>query len=322
MTNATKDPLRNSAKLADAATKQALKLLKDYQKGEAEPMSAMEFCELVLREGFGLKNWGVGQRQRIVISKARKETLGKYDTKLMKAPPKAQPVELPSTTKVFKQLSNELSSKNDEKKVTIESAFDSTALEENGILHVPGVLSSSQVLDVLSHLSEVEDSNQFNWTFLRPTTGNGKHGAYATITTMPESLRNFQDDLRKTLKDKLGVDSGDKTIFLKYGIGGVNWAHQDQSSCPYQAFLLLSRPNIDFQGGNLYVSDPSSPNEGKTEGAVCHEVAFQSSGDLVVFAANDVNSHNQPYYHGMTEVLPGKNDVADSHRLAIGLLQT
>ena len=44
-------------------------------------------------------------------------------------------------------------------------------------------------------------------------------------------------------------------IIDRYAAGGVNWAHQDQSEGPYQAYLLLSRPGVDFTGGGLYITE-------------------------------------------------------------------
>lgn len=144
------------------------------------------------------------------------------------------------------------------------------------------------------------------WTFLRPTTGTGQQGAYAILANVPQSLANLRDELRQAVENKLGVESGDKTI--------LNWAHQGQSTCPYQALLLLSRPGFDSEEGKLYVVDPSSRDETANK-RVCNKVDFQSSGDLVIFAANDSNPTSRPFYHGMTEVLSGqKRGEKDSHR--------
>jgi len=318
-----KDPLKDTKNLVEAASMQAKKLLKEYTKGKGGVMTAMGFCRLVLDEGFGLQDWGVGQRQRIVISNARKEILGKNDANIIKRPPKASPLQLPSTSEIYKELAEENVAKTAMKKTSIDSKLDPDALKMNGILLVPTVFPYENVINVLEYLSKFEDNKKLKWTFLRPSTGNGQQGAYVTLpANVPESLRNLQDELRQALKNKLGVESGEKTLFLKYGVGGVNWAHQDQSTFPYQAMLLLSRPEVDFQGGKLYVADPSTTGKSANE-KVCNRVDFQSSGDLVIFAANNSKPTSRPFYHGMTKVIPGQNkNEKDSHRLAIGLLQT
>ena len=338
------DPLRDTTTLVDAATKQALKLKEEYaktkqKKNVAKTMTAMEFCLCVLEEGLGLPDFGVGQRQRIVISKTRKEVLGKeLDSKIIHAPTKGKTMdcEMVPTREVYEQLSKEISEDqqiaDDASSEQLESAFDADSLKENGILHMPKVVSSQEVLDILKELSDLEVDNKkniFRWTYLRPTTGNGEYGAYAKFPPrkVPKLVQQIQKQLQHLLETKMDVESGNKAIYLKYGPGGVNWAHQDQSTHPYQAMLLLSRPNIDFRGGKLYVCDPSP-----SLGVMKKEIEWKSHGDLVIFSANDNNATGRPFYHGMTKIEGigagdeniNKTETGDGacHRLAIGMLQT
>jgi len=126
--------------------------------------------------------------------------------------------------------------------------------------HISNALNDQNILDILKHLSELEDNDKLKWTKLRPSMGNGQQGGYATLSTaaLPLCLMSLQTQLQETLDTYLGVKSGSKMLLLKCGPGGINWAHQDQSAYPYQALLQISRPTVDFQGGNLYICDPSS----------------------------------------------------------------
>lgn len=104
-----------------------------------------------------------------------------------------------------------------------------------------------------------------------------------------------------------------KTIFLSYGLGGENWAHQDNNccqACPFQALLLLSHPGVDFSGGTFYVA-----RKARGGGIIRHEVALTSPGDLVVFQAGKGSG----WFHGILPVRRGTAE--DCRREAVGLLQ-
>ena len=96
-------------------------------------------------------------------------------------------------------------------------------------------------------------------------------------------------------------------MLLRYGEGGVNWAHQDQAQSPWQAVLLLNPP-AEYEGGALYIVDAAE------EPLKRKEAPFESEGDVVVFAANSNAPGGRQWYHGMSEVRRGR-------RFAVGLFQ-
>ncbi|CAE7562286.1 unnamed protein product [Symbiodinium natans] len=86
------------------------------------------------------------------------------------------------------------------------------------------------------------------------------------------------------------------TIFLAFGEGGVNLAHQDPYGSlffPYQAVLMLSRRGQDFNGGEFFVKNMKS-------GQVVEVAA--SEGDVTVFAANSAAVQGSDFKHGVREV--------------------
>jgi len=101
------------------------------------------------------------------------------------------------------------------------------------------------------------------------------------------------------------------------GKGGVNYAHRDQSEGGYQAYLLLSRPGLDFTGGDFYIVDPAAP-------AKTRQVQWRASGDLIVFAANSKEKAEgapRNWLHGFREVVAGSAGAAGCHLCVVGLLE-
>eukprot|EP00966_Prymnesium_polylepis_P157662 3643813-Prymnesium_polylepis.1 len=107
---------------------------------------------------------------------------------------------------------------------------------------------------------------------------------------------------------------GEKTLLTRYGEGGINRAHQDQCTHPYQGYLLLSRPGRDFVGGSIYLTDPAAKHAAHTAAtgsvtgraaaaaAVAEvEVEWANAGELVVFAANATAADGRHWYHGVRE---------------------
>ena len=118
------------------------------------------------------------------------------------------------------------------------------------------------------------------------------------------ALKKIQTELVD--KMKLPTNSkNSKTILLGYGEGGVNWAHQDANpNYPYQALLMLSEPESDFSGGQLY-----SLNGGKNFKKTKSGIQYQ--GDVCIFKSNG------KFYHGMERVKKGTKDL--TCRIACGL---
>jgi len=85
-----------------------------------------------------------------------------------------------------------------------------------------------------------------------------------------------------------------KAIVLRYGEGAENWAHREgqivteDANCsanafPYQGTVMLSRPGVDFTGGEFYVAskDAASGHITRTK------VEFKNPGDVILFRADN-----------------------------------
>jgi hypothetical protein len=189
----------------------------------------------------------------------------------------------------------------------LEHHADAARLLSEGVLRIPSLLSAQQAREVLLALGApgaLEDKEQV----LRASSGNGEGGGYTTIRRTPPALAAACAALRAWLQPPLPDGKQDKCLLLRYGDGGVNWAHQDQADGAWQAVMLLNPPH-EYAGGHLYVVDAAgAPPRTRTE------VPFENAGDVVVFAANSSAPGGRHWYHGMTEVTRGQ-------RFAVGLFQ-
>lgn len=178
-------------------------------------------------------------------------------------------------------------------------------LEERGAILIPGLLTPQQAHECLIALGQ-NGALEKHEEKMRESVGHGVNGAYTTIKRTPAALKAVCDALRTWLTPPPAAGKT-KTLLLKYGEGGINWAHQDQGTSPWQAVMLLNPPS-EFTGGALYVVDvaqqPLAPLE----------VPFTSAGDVVVFAANSNEPRGRHLYHGMSEVTQGR-------RFAVGMFQ-
>eukprot|EP00908_Phaeocystis_cordata_P013473 Transcript_24535.p3 GENE.Transcript_24535~~Transcript_24535.p3 ORF type:complete len:176 (-),score=73.98 Transcript_24535:55-582(-) len=162
---------------------------------------------------------------------------------------------------------------------------------------------------------------------LRASSGNGEGGGYSTIARPPPALAAAAAALRAWLRPPPS-EAQAKALLLRYGAGGVNWAHQDQNSSPWQAVLLLNPP-AEFDGGALYVLDAAAAaaaadaaaadaeSAAANDAAVASrcELPFGAAGDAIVFAANSTAYDGARHlYHGMTLMTRGR-------RFAVGMFQ-
>eukprot|EP00928_Gymnodinium_smaydae_P062846 TRINITY_DN46600_c0_g1_i1.p1 TRINITY_DN46600_c0_g1~~TRINITY_DN46600_c0_g1_i1.p1 ORF type:complete len:447 (-),score=60.15 TRINITY_DN46600_c0_g1_i1:41-1381(-) len=102
------------------------------------------------------------------------------------------------------------------------------------------------------------------------------------------------------------------TIFLAYGEGGVNLAHQDPYGTvffPYQMMLMLSRRNRDFAGGAFFVKDMSTGKAVEVEA---------DEGDLTIFAANKHAVNGADFKHGVRPLCRTKGGSCE--RFSVGLV--
>ena len=173
---------------------------------------------------------------------------------------------------------------------------------------------------------------------LHPALGNGTHGAYATISRpLPALLQRVEEAAREWIIAHAGpltdvkvmldakpptMEPGDKvlrgtssrgphsTLLLRYGLGGINYAHHD--SCgDFQALLLLSQPGVDYTGGAFYLGDANPPFSTKA-------FPFTQAGELLVFRGRKGRGQVD-YLHGMREVQAGSGEV--TRRFAVGFFQ-
>lgn len=142
-------------------------------------------------------------------------------------------------------------------------------------------------------------------TQLRPSTGNGAHGAYAYFEPPPDSpLWQIRDSVCQKFNLDATAAAESRCVLIRYGLGGVNFLHQDQCALRLQATILLSRPGLDFTGGEFFVQ----PANGQPPVvADC-----RSAGDVVVFEAANGFAHG---------ILPVKLGAERCQRFAIGLFQ-
>lgn len=319
------NPLRDKELLVAASRAQAAVL--SSRPGE-KATTAIEFCREVLREQLGLRDFAIGQWERMVISSARKEALGEKDSIFIVKPPTATAVHLPSLAECAHALNDGIASSGSSTGATshaktasdlrarLSAGLDPVALQTKGALLIPSVFGAKQVSAIAAKLAEENICGAE--IRLRASTGNGIGGAYQPIqlSAVPE-LSELSKMLAEVICERLNTpECGSKALALRYAEGGVNWAHQDQSACPFQALLLLSRPAIDFTGGQFYVTDAVAARAGGRD-AVC-QIEWQGNGDVIVFAANG-NGSERAWYHGMREVTRGADRC---QRLAVGLLQT
>lgn len=162
--------------------------------------------------------------------------------------------------------------------------------------------------------------------------GNGAHGSYATLVApLPALLQRVQEAARQWILEHAGplkpvkkLDEkgkyttlagatalgGTKSLLLRYGLGGINYAHHD--SCgDFQALLMLSQPGIDYKGGAFYLGEAEPPFATKA-------FPFAHAGELLIFRGRQGHG-DRAYLHGMQQVLAGS--AAETRRFAVGFFQ-
>mmetsp|Transcript_23193 Transcript_23193/g.55494 ORF Transcript_23193/g.55494 Transcript_23193/m.55494 type:complete len:314 (+) Transcript_23193:174-1115(+) len=148
---------------------------------------------------------------------------------------------------------------------------------------------------------------------LRASCGNGLSGNGTSFYSDMSGYQILQEKLQQLLQGCENAEEPKKCIYLSYCEGAENWAHQDNNTCkncPYQAMLLLSRPGVDFSGGDFYIA-----RKGQDEREISvFLVPLESQGDLVIFQA----SKRSGWFHGVTRISKGTSEVC--RREAVGLL--
>lgn len=116
----------------------------------------------------------------------------------------------------------------------------------------------------------------------------------------PSSLRAFHDLCRR---EPFNQKRPSPLVFY-YQRGGECYAHQDifgnrSIAFPYQAVIMLTRPKVDFQGGEFYLKDCASGRQRNFD---------LKEGDCLIFDTG-VLAPSSKVKHGMTKVLKGKRAV-------------
>ena len=214
-------------------------------------------------------------------------------------------------------------------------------LDSHGIVRISQVFSQQTVVALRLALTKMlKDYNNKpkGRKTLSDTQGNGRNGFYFYFDPDDlDCLNHLRENIIKQLYREHKEQAQETSfIALCYGEGGENYTHQDntatkQDKTPairYQALVLLNTPGKDFNGGELYVQDGRvpmttmtndkhecvAPTKNQTSNFACGGQA----GDVVVFKANG-SGGGKNWFHGMTEVTKGTNDVCQ--RWGIGLFQ-
>ena len=188
-------------------------------------------------------------------------------------------------------------------------------------MRIPNAITSDQATQLIADTRERKTSGAKR---LAETSGAGRKGVYVNVPPLHSTaawittIKTVRGAVLECLKeeglvtDEVLSDTGHQCIKIKYVCGGLNYAHTDQNSVPYQALLMLSRPGIDFNGGSMYVTHESDPV------ATRREVPCESAGDLIIFRC-DSDGGGRKLRHGMTEVTAGSVGEAKTERHVIGI---
>ncbi|KAL3933472.1 MAG: hypothetical protein SGPRY_000263 [Prymnesium sp.] len=329
------NPLRDRIKLTAA-----VRTLAEAALQHNRTMTAMTFCREVL-SSLGLHQVAVGQAERIFISAARKVALGARDAEIIIQPGPAIPVAVPSLRSVAAALSGVEQKSCGPHDHTIEPILpeclnerlarrlDVDQLRSRSLVHLESFLNTEEIALIARNLAEGGASDE-RVTALRESSGTGRNGAYGDVhVAKVPLLRELKTALKSSLCQKQGNSLvahgtlGDKVVVTRYAEDGINYAHQDQRTGGYQAYLLLSRPGVDFCGGQLYIIDPEAIVAGAVDAISTRQVEWKRSGDLVIFAANAAEAADCPknWLHGFREISTGCVHKAQCHLCVVGVLE-
>jgi len=131
-----------------------------------------------------------------------------------------------------------------------------------------------------------------------PITTQSKDGANASKALPSKALEKFWTSC------KLKSQTRSASLVLYYKEGGLNLPHQDIFGSvyfPFQVVVMLTKPGVDFKGGQFYTLDAVKGTQTKFN---------LKQGDVLIF-------HSSVCKHGMTKVESGKRAVfASSFHLA------
>jgi uncharacterized protein len=206
------------------------------------------------------------------------------------------------------------------------------ALEETGHGVMPGLLGARECTDIAALY---EDPGRFRSKVVMAKHGFGR-GEYQYFRhPLPERVvalrrwlyealvpvanrwaevlgkpRRYPGRLEKYLAECHAAGQDRPTpLLLRYGPGDFNCLHQDLYGAlafPFQVTVLLSKPEVDFTGGEFVLTQQRPRMQSRVE------VVPLSQGDAVVFAVNErpVQGTRGVYRvrmrHGVSEVRSGQ----------------
>ena len=105
-------------------------------------------------------------------------------------------------------------------------------------------------------------------------------------------------------------------LLLRYGPGDYNCLHQDlygEHVFPLQVVVLLSEPNVDFEGGEFVITEQRPRMQTRAQ------VVPMIKGDAVVFAVNH-RPHRGTRGDYRVALRHGVSEVRAGHRHALGII--
>ena len=215
-----------------------------------------------------------------------------------------------------------------------------SALDEHGFVLVPEVLSQTQCdeiaryyvdehrfrsrIDMARHSFGQGEYKYFNYPLpdvvqrlrtsiyphLAPLANQWRARLGGKNSSYPESLSDFIEQCHHAGQKR------PTPLMLKYGAGDFNCLHQDLYGdvvFPFQATFFLSRPGIDFEGGEFVVAEQRPRRQSRVE------VLAPSQGDAIIFSV-----HHRPvrgargYYRA--NLRHGVSTIRSGNRYTLGII--
>lgn len=205
-----------------------------------------------------------------------------------------------------------------------------TQLHEKGYATVPGFLSEAECQSLIA---QYENPAAYRKTVVMERQGYGlgeyKYFDYplpALVQGLREAIYPQLVPIANTWMERLRTDKSfpgnlhdlqaqchaqgqlkPTPLLLKYGQGGFNALHQDlygEVFFPVQVAVVLSRPGVDFTGGEFVLTQQAARSQGTAM------VLNPDMGEMVIFTTN---SRPEPGARGFRRVSV-KHGVSEVHR--------
>jgi hypothetical protein len=216
--------------------------------------------------------------------------------------------------------------------MTQSPSIDHASLDERGWALLPELLSAARCRQVASGY---DDAAQFRSRVVMARHGFGRGEYQYFADPLPELIRELRSHLYAALapvanrwNEALGKQqrfpaahsdflaqchaagqTRPTPLLLRYGTGDYNCLHQDlygEQVFPLQATVLLSRPGLDFTGGEFVLTEQRPRRQSRVEAVPLNQ------GDAVVFAVNERpvtgarGSYRLKMRHGVSRIRGGQ----------------